>query len=1031
MITIPILFSLIFYFTFMVYVFLGFYILNNDTVAIRKRVFFNLCMALSIWSLAFSIANSAPDYETALFWRRVATLGWGSLYSFLLHFFIVLTEKSNILRKKWHYVLIYLPAIVTIMVFSLYEPIARTQYNLSYTTFGWINISVNSLWDWFFNIYYGSFTVASLGLILYWGIKTNQQNKKAARLLVISITTALILGSVTDIILNTFISGTAPQMAPVIIMLPIAAIFYSIRHYDLMKADITISPTKEGEILNEGSRKKIYKYLTLSYFLGGSLNFIASYFIYQADFKFTLFSSGFLVLSGLVIQFFNGLKIKDKVKDIIMVLIMALTVPIITLAYINVAGITVWVAPVILVILLILFRNRRFLIIIGTAIIITQVLVWIEMPAAVVPVGASDHFSRIFLFIMFLFMAGYVNKVFVKRLEENDIQVRFQKLISQISSDFITSNESNYEQKIMSLLKLCGRQYKIDRVNLCLFSPDRKTVTGTHEWCSDGIKPAFKHFGMVQIDTIPWWITQIMNQSSVYIPSLELLPVEAGVEKKILKNRQIQSFLSIPVISNGLVIGFLGFDSVKNSKIWDGDYLEQLEIISNILADALTKVKSEQEIKQMAYYDTLTSLPNNALFRERLTKEIDLVKGTPIFIGVCFIDLDSFKSVNDTMGHEAGDELLKQVAQRLSDCISKQDMVCRFGGDEYLIMLNNLSSINDIKMIAKRIMKTFEQPLIVKDQEFFITASAGISLYPIDGEDSETLIKNADLAMYTSKDQGKNKYTLCSSALKEEALKKMKLTNSLYRAMEKDELVLYYQPQICVATKKIVGLEALIRWKHPELGIISPGTFIPLAEQTGLIIPIGDWILKTACSQSISWQALGLPPLRMAVNLSGEQFRNPNLVKNVKKSLGETGLSPKYLELEITESIALKGSVNVKQTLNELKDLGISIAIDDFGTEYSSLSRLKLLPIDRIKMDIEFVRGLSKNIKDEAIAKVIIQLAKNLDLKVIAEGVETKPQLDFLENQCCDEIQGFYYYKPLPAEEVEVIVRNQFQEMGR
>jgi EAL domain-containing protein (putative c-di-GMP-specific phosphodiesterase class I) len=258
----------------------------------------------------------------------------------------------------------------------------------------------------------------------------------------------------------------------------------------------------------------------------------------------------------------------------------------------------------------------------------------------------------------------------------------------------------------------------------------------------------------------------------------------------------------------------------------------------------------------------------------------------------------------------------------------------------------------------------------------------------------------------------------------------MKLTNGLYRALERDEMILYYQPQICLETRQICGLEALIRWNHPEMGIISPGNFIPLAEQhVGLIVPIGDWVINTACKQQVAWQKMGIGPLRMAVNLSAEQFRNPNLVKSVKRAIQETGIAPEYLELEITESVALKGAFNVDFILKELKDLGVAIAIDDFGIEYSSLNRLKMLPIDRIKMDIEFVHGLTKNIKDEAIAKVIIQLAKNLDLKVIAEGVETASQLAFLADEVCDEVQGFYYFKPMPADEAEIILKHQQEKM--
>jgi len=295
-------------------------------------------------------------------------------------------------------------------------------------------------------------------------------------------------------------------------------------------------------------------------------------------------------------------------------------------------------------------------------------------------------------------------------------------------------------------------------------------------------------------------------------------------------------------------------------------------------------------------------------------------------------------------------------------------------------------------------------------------------VYPVDGEDTETLIKNADIAMYRAKANGKNQYVFCTPNMKQDMQVKLKLTNSLYRTLDRDELYLAYQPQVNIISGKIIGVEALLRWNHPELGIISPASFIPIAEQTGLISPIGEWVLRTACMQNKAWQDEGLPKMRIAVNISVIQFRNPNLVNLVRNILEETGMEPQYLELEVTESVAIHESDYIVNVLNNLKEIGITISIDDFGTQYSSLSRLKLLPVDRLKMDMQFVRGIEGNDKDKAITNVIISLAKNLGLKVIAEGVETKEQLTFLSEKLCDEVQGYYYYKPMAAEEVKKII---------
>ena len=467
----------------------------------------------------------------------------------------------------------------------------------------------------------------------------------------------------------------------------------------------------------------------------------------------------------------------------------------------------------------------------------------------------------------------------------------------------------------------------------------------------------------------------------------------------------------------------MGFASLSREKKWPQDQISLLRILANIYADALVKVHAEKEINHMAYYDQLTMLPNRQLFKDRADQAIQLSKRTEKLIGIIFLDLDSFKAINDTMGHGGGDELLIKVAQDLSNSVRKADTVSRFGSDEFLIMLTNMSSTQDIVRIADNMIGMFKKPIPLKGHDFFVTASAGIAVYPTDGEDTETLIKHADIAMYNAKQKGKNQYVLCTSDMKDEVLVRMKLTNSLYRALERDELLLYYQPQIDILSNKITGVEALLRWKHSEMGMIQPALFIPLAEQTGLINPIGEWVIQTACRQNKIWQDMGLPHIRMAVNVSVNQFRNPNLVDQVRQILRDADLRPEYLELEITENVAINEMNNILSILNGFKELGVSISIDDFGTEYSSLSRLKMLPIDRIKMDMQFVRGIEGNDKDRAITKVIINLAKNLGIKVIAEGVETKGQLEFLNQRMCDEVQGYYFYTPMPAQEVENILR--------
>lgn len=464
-------------------------------------------------------------------------------------------------------------------------------------------------------------------------------------------------------------------------------------------------------------------------------------------------------------------------------------------------------------------------------------------------------------------------------------------------------------------------------------------------------------------------------------------------------------------------------DHIENSQ------LELFKVNENLKEEIAEREVIQEEIKYLAYHDHLTGLPNRLLFNDYLNHAIFMANRTKKALAVMFLDLDGFKMINDTMGHAVGDELLIEVSNRLIDTLRKSDTVARIGGDEFGIMIENLDDMeyldneDKFSIVAEKILGSFKEPFTFNNQDCFITTSVGVALYPTDGEDAEVLTKNADIAMYMAKEKGKNQYIFCTQVMKTKINETMKMTNSLYRALERNELEIYYQPQLSCTSTEIVGLEALLRWNHPEFGMVSPSEFIPIAERTGLIIPIGEWVLRTACQQNKAWQEEGYTPLRVGVNISVQQFQNPNLIQQVKGILEETGLASHYLELEITESIAMKEKNYIIETLTTFRDMGIHISIDDFGTEYSSMDYLKQLPIDRIKIAMPFVHGIDVSKKDEAITKSIIILAKSMGFSVIAEGVETKKQLEFLTERKCDEIQGYYFYRPLPLTEVTKLLK--------
>ncbi|MBI4716111.1 MAG: EAL domain-containing protein [Nitrospirae bacterium] len=433
--------------------------------------------------------------------------------------------------------------------------------------------------------------------------------------------------------------------------------------------------------------------------------------------------------------------------------------------------------------------------------------------------------------------------------------------------------------------------------------------------------------------------------------------------------------------------------------------------------------RTEERLNHLAHFDGLTHLPNRTLFFDRLRQELSRAHWRNRLVAVLLLNIDQFRLINDTLGHDAGDLLIQEVAKRLAQVLREGDTVARLGGDEFALILEDVHQEYDIPKVAQKILDTLAAPFVINGREIFFTASIGIGIHPNDGDEAEILVKNTHTALHQAKELGRNNYRLYSPAMNARAFERLVMETCLRRALERDEFLLMYQPQLDLRTGAVLGVEALLRWRHPEMGVVPPGTFISILEETGLIVPVGEWVLRAACAQGKAWREGGFPNFRMAVNLSPLQFKQPDLVETVSRSLRETGMNPGGLELELTESVLMQYTESTVATLRAWNAQGVHLALDDFGTGFSSLSYLKRFAIDSLKIDRSFVQDVTTNPEDAIIVKGIIALAHNLRIQVVAEGVETAEQMAFLREHGCDQMQGYHFSPAVPADEITRLLK--------
>lgn len=524
--------------------------------------------------------------------------------------------------------------------------------------------------------------------------------------------------------------------------------------------------------------------------------------------------------------------------------------------------------------------------------------------------------------------------------------------------------------------------------------------------------------------------TAVYRRKTVVVTDIEQDPLWNDYSALAIRHG-LRSCWSTPIISQQEKV--LGAFALYSREVRGPSQLEQqlIDVIVHIAGIAIDRQRAEDRIRHMAHHDALTGLPNRTLLEDRIEQAVLYAQRYSRQVTVAFIDLDNFKLINDSLGHNAGDQLLQTVAERIVKSVRSTDTVVRLGGDEFVIVLcDQPENADAVTPALQKIVETIGKPIHIGAQQLRVTCSMGMATYPIDGADTDTLLRNADAAMYRAKELGRNNYQFYTSEMNVKIQDKLLLQEGLRNALARNEFFLLYQPQVDLQSGRIFGVEVLIRWQHPEQGVIGPINFIPLAEESGLIVPIGEWVLRTACRQNKAWQDEGLPPVVMSVNVSARQFKDNQLIDKVARALKDSGLEPRYLELELTESLIMKDLQQAIAIMQELQAMGVRLSIDDFGTGYSSLSALKSFPIVRLKLDRSFVRDLPQHEDDKAIAMAVISLGHKLNLKVLAEGVETEQQLAFLRENDCDEMQGYYFSRPVSPADIKKLFEKQCKDVG-
>lgn len=1002
----------LFYILLLFYFYSGLRVYSYDTKDPVHKTFFYMNLGLSTWSLMAVLITHVGTGQDALLWTFVSVFGWGFVYSFLSSHLIHLTgyaPKMN--RKKW--TLVYAPILISLST-TLYSFLSgEMEKRLRYGDYGWTYKVGGEPWTTWLKVYYFLMGFSALYMLYQWKPKPEMFIRgKYQKVISVTLKISLLLGLPKILGFYEYFGLGLLGLGPIHMLPAVGGLLYVLVSKARSEREVESFIPKRGEYLSAKTHDKIFFYVSQVYLLAAFLVFYVQVLLNVKEIIRTSFLSATLFFIGLFVFYLLKVKISVRTRDDIINSILSLSIPFVTLFFSEVSVGFAFAAPVILIFMAVAFNNKNLLIATSTMSVITLILLWIMYPQMAGSFRGPEHFARLLIFFIIIGIAFFINDIYRKRQQQFERQIDHERFLADMVQLMSKARYSNVKSNLEVFLEETVYYMEADYGSVHIFSDIK-----------DGVHRKFEQYGRGDLAGI----RKNLRFSSVLDHLLEDTTRaehdEANIRRIIARFRAAMTEEKValmiqPVVESEKVIGVMCLGSFDRNS-WDEGYQNSFELIVKNLSSMLYKVKKEDELYRMAYYDALTGLPNRVMFSKILTDMLERSEEGE-YTALLFLDLDDFKNINDLLGHSVGDQLLVEVVSRIKPKLYNDKHISRFGGDEFLVVLPNMKSVEEIETKVREILDTAIGTFQFDERLISTGASIGVSIYPKDGRQAEDLIRYADLAMYSAKNHGKNQYVLCTEDIKAKFVYEKEIENDLHYAITNKEFVLYYQPRVHGESLDIVGVEALLRWNHPEKGMIPPGVFIPIAERIGLMSEIDQWVFREACRQNLYWQRKGYKKINMSVNVTPMTFAGNFEGSDILKNLRERIWDPSYIEVEITENTMYFSPESIRNRLNYLRGMGMSVALDDFGIAYSSLGRLHELPIDKIKIDRQFVVNLNEAEKGKNLYDGILHLGRSLGLVINVEGVENEAQAAYVRSRGCDEIQGFYYYRPMPPEQVEL-----------